>query len=46
LINDRIDREAAAFTNPADPQAVLDVIKDTHEEVRSSVAGEVAQTPA
>ncbi len=31
LIANRIDHEAEALSMPADPQAVLDAIKDTHE---------------
>jgi uncharacterized membrane protein len=37
MINDRVDSEAAAFSVPADPQAVLDAIKDSHQEMRVSV---------
>jgi len=32
-LRNRVDREAAAMSTPADPQAVLDAIKDTHEEM-------------
>jgi len=32
----RIDHEAAAMSLPADPQAVLDAIKDSHDEVISA----------
>jgi hypothetical protein len=31
----RVDHEAAAMSTPADPQAVLDAIKDSHDEVVS-----------
>jgi uncharacterized membrane protein len=31
----RVDHEAAAMSAPADPQAVLDAIKDSHDEVVS-----------
>ncbi len=30
LIRDRVDQEADAMAQPADPQSVLDAIKDTH----------------
>ncbi len=45
LIANRIDQEAEALSTPADPQAVLDAIKDTHEAmlgedaVEAGVAG-------
>ncbi len=32
-LRDRVDHEAAAMSTPADPQAVLDAIKDSHDEV-------------
>ncbi len=32
-LRNRVDHEAAAMSTPADPQAVLDAIKDSHEEV-------------
>lgn len=32
-LRDRHDPEAVALSTPADPQAVLDAIKDTHEEM-------------
>ncbi len=34
-ILNRIDHEAVAMAAPADPQAVLEAIKDTHEDLRS-----------
>ncbi len=37
IIPDRIDEEAEALSIPADPQAVLDAIKDSHEEMLASV---------
>lgn len=37
LIHDRVDAEAEALSVPADPQAVLDAIKDTHEELLAIV---------
>ena len=40
LINDRVDSEAAALSIPADPEAVLDAIKDSHQEMRSTVETE------
>jgi uncharacterized membrane protein len=30
---DRVDRQAEAMSTPADPQAVLDAFKETHEEL-------------
>ena len=33
LIHNRVDQEAEALSTPADPQAVLDAIKETHEEM-------------
>ena len=33
-LRNRVDHEAAAMSLPADPQAVLDAIKDSHEEIR------------
>ena len=32
-LHNRVDHEAAAMSLPADPQAVLDAIKDSHEEL-------------
>ena len=32
-LRNRVDHEAAAMSMPADPQAVLDAIKDSHEEI-------------
>ena len=33
LLTDRVDEEADALSMPADPQAVLDAIKETHEDM-------------
>ena len=33
-IQDRIDHEAVAMSSPADPEAVLEAIKETHEELQ------------
>ena len=33
LIRDRVDHEAQAMAKPADPQSVLDAIKETHAKV-------------
>jgi uncharacterized membrane protein len=33
FIADRVDREAEIMAKPADPQAVLEAIKDTHEDM-------------
>jgi hypothetical protein len=30
LIHDRVDREAEVMAQPANPQSVLDAIKETH----------------
>ena len=32
-LRNRVDHEAAAMSTPADPQAVPDAIKDSHEDV-------------
>ncbi len=32
-LRNRVDHEAAAMSMPADPQAVLDAIKDSHEDI-------------
>ena len=32
-IHDRVDHDAHAMSTPADPQAVLDAIKDSHDEL-------------
>ncbi|MFZ3324820.1 MAG: hypothetical protein WA231_02530 [Methylocella sp.] len=42
LIRDRVDQEAEAIAQPADPQSVLDAIKETH-----AAAEQIApQTPS
>ena len=41
-IRDRVDPKAEAMSTPADPQAVLDAIKETHEEM---LAGDAANAP-
>ena len=38
-VKNRVDLEAEALSVPADPQAVLDAIMDTHEEMLSSLDG-------
>lgn len=43
MIKDRVDHEANALAVPADPQAVLDAIKDTHEEMIASVIDEAGR---
>jgi uncharacterized membrane protein len=45
-IADRHDPEAEALAVPADPQMVLEAIKDTHEEVLAIVAEEIAEAAA
>ena len=42
MIEDRIDPHADALSVPADPQQVLEAIKERHEEMLASVAAEVA----
>ena len=37
LVHDRVDREADAMAQPADPPSVLDVIRQTHAEVEKVV---------
>ena len=39
LIRDRVDQEAEAMAQPADPQSVLDAIKDTHAEAEQISGG-------
>jgi uncharacterized membrane protein len=43
LIDDRHDAQAAELAVPADPEAVLDAIKDTHGQMRED--GSVGDTP-
>ncbi len=38
-VQNRVDLEAEALSVPADPQAVLDAIMDTHEEMLNSLDG-------
>jgi len=44
-LRNRVDHEAAAMSTPADPQAVLDAIKDSHEEVRLAEVVELSWRP-
>ncbi len=44
-VRDRVDHEALAMASPADPQAVLDAIKDTHEDMLTSSDLAEASTP-
>jgi uncharacterized membrane protein len=44
LIHDRVDTEAEALSVPADPQAVLDAIMDTHEEMMATLEDGAAST--
>jgi uncharacterized membrane protein len=39
LIRNRVDQEAEAMAQPADPQSVLDAIKDTHAEAEQISGG-------
>lgn len=38
LLRDRVDDEADAMAEPADPQSVLDAIRETHDEMRADDA--------
>jgi len=40
LIRNRVDQEAEAMAQPADPQSVLDAIKETHAEAEQISGGE------
>jgi uncharacterized membrane protein len=42
LIENREDAEAAALSVPADPQTVLEAIKESHSEMKASVEADVA----
>ncbi len=44
-LRNRVDHEAAAMSTPADPQAVLDAIKDSHEEVMLAEPAEPSEQP-
>ncbi len=50
LIHNRIDHEANALAEPANPEAVLEAIKDAHEELQTKAdevqGGESAQEPS
>ena len=37
LIHDRVDPEAEVMAQPADPQSVLDAIKETHAAVAAEI---------
>ena len=39
LIRDRVDQEAEAMAQPADPQSVLDAIRETHAEAEQISGG-------
>jgi uncharacterized membrane protein len=39
LIRDRVDQQAEAMAQPADPQSVLDAIKETHAEAEQISGG-------
>lgn len=41
---DRVDRQADAMSKPADPEAVLDAFKETHEDMMANDA-DAGQTP-
>lgn len=41
MIHNRHDEEALALSTPADPQAVLDAIKDTHDELVAEDAAQI-----
>ena len=40
LIHDRVDREAEVMAQPADPQSVLDAIKETHAAAEQYASSE------
>lgn len=40
LLADRVDHEAAAMAVPADPQAVLDALRDTNAEMSTAVSAD------
>ena len=42
LIRDRVDEEAEALSTPADPQAVLDAIQESHDGMLEDVEAEAA----
>ena len=42
MIHDRHDAEAAALSTPADPNSVLDAIKNSHEDAALTQQGEAA----
>ena len=46
MIRNRVDLEAEALSVPADPQAVLDAIMDTHEQMLNSLDGRTAVSEA
>ncbi len=46
MIYDRHDAEAEALSTPADPQAVLDAIKDSHEDLMGEVEAAEAREAA
>jgi hypothetical protein len=39
LIRDRVDQEAEAMAQPADPKSVLDAIRETHAEAEQISGG-------
>ena len=42
-VRDRVDRDAASLSAPADPQAVLDAIQESHDELAGVVADGAVQ---
>jgi uncharacterized membrane protein len=46
LIHDRVDPEAEVMAQPADPQSVLDAIKETHAAVAAEVRAQQERGPA
>ncbi len=42
MIKDRVDAQADALSVPADPQQVLDAIREKHGEMLASVDAELA----
>lgn len=45
LLADRVDPQAAAMAAPADPEAVLEAFKETHEIMLAEVDEEAAENP-
>ncbi len=44
-VRNRVDHEALALSSPADPEAVLSAIKDTHDDMLATSSGVVTAEP-